>query len=662
MTEIPVGSEALLVGVTSSVPEKSWADAILIRAFEERLFQLFSEGRIFGTVHTCIGQEFSGVAFARTLEPGDLLFSNHRCHGHYLARTGDVDGLMAEIMGRETGICGGRGGSQHICAHGVFSNGVQGGIMPVSAGLAFAEKLRGSGKIVLTFIGDGTLGQGAVYETFNIVSKWDLPLLVILENNSYAQSTHQSQTLAGDIVARAEAFGIRSMHADTWDPETLAGMAAEAVEYVRRESRPLFFQVDTYRLMAHSKGDDNREKAELSHHWAIDPITRFTEAYPEQARVMREDAAARVTAAVERAELAPFTQLDAIAGQRDDASVWRRGEITGPKERVVNRIYSSLKKNMALDERILCIGEDIIGPYGGAFKVTKDLSDLFPGRVRSTPISEAAIAGIGSGLALGGFIPVCEIMFGDFLTLAADQIINHAAKFRFMYRDQVRTPLILRVPMGGKRGYGATHSQSLEKHFLGIPDTKVIAIHHRYDPALVYDRLFATVDCPTIVIENKVLYGEYVSTDAPPGFFWEYGGDEFPVTRLRSRAKPDITLVCYGGVLLDAEKAVDRLFEEHEIVAEVVCPIQIYPLDLAPVLESVRASGRLLVIEEGQLFCGFGGELIAGLRERAPELATRVGRLGAAPHAIPSCKPAELSSLPTPDSIVEYVVRTLAGE
>ena len=140
---MPVGPEALPVGVTSSVPRKSWADAILIRAFEERLFQLFSEGRIFGTVHTCIGQEFSGVAFARSLQPGDLLFSNHRCHGHYLARTGDVDGLMAEIMGRETGICGGRGGSQHICAHGVFSNGVQGGIMPVSAGLAFAEKLRG---------------------------------------------------------------------------------------------------------------------------------------------------------------------------------------------------------------------------------------------------------------------------------------------------------------------------------------------------------------------------------------------------------------------------------------------------------------------------------------------------------------------------------------
>ncbi len=129
------------------------------------------------------------MAVAEHLLPGDLIFSNHRCHGHYLARTGDVDGLMAEIMGRATGICGGRGGSQHICAHGVFSNGVQGGIAPVAAGLALAQNLTQSGHIAVCFIGDGTLGEGVLYETLNIASKWKLPLLVVLENNGYAQST-----------------------------------------------------------------------------------------------------------------------------------------------------------------------------------------------------------------------------------------------------------------------------------------------------------------------------------------------------------------------------------------------------------------------------------------------------------------------------------------
>src|SRR5215212_6583000 len=133
-----------------------WADAFLIRAFEQRLLRLLSEGRLSGTVHTCVGQELTGVAVARSLGPLDTVFSNHRCHGHYLARTRDVDGLMAEIMGRANGVCGGRGGSQHLCAPGFFSNGVLGGFVPVAAGLAMAKKLRGEGGIAVVFIGDGT--------------------------------------------------------------------------------------------------------------------------------------------------------------------------------------------------------------------------------------------------------------------------------------------------------------------------------------------------------------------------------------------------------------------------------------------------------------------------------------------------------------------------
>jgi 2-oxoisovalerate dehydrogenase E1 component len=187
-----------------------FASAALIREVEQRLLDLFAAGKLFGTVHTCIGQELTGIAIAQALQAGDIIFSNHRCHGHFLARTGNVDGLIAEIMGRQSGVCGGRGGSQHLCdvENGFFSNGVQGGIMPVAAGLAFSQQLRGQNKIGVVFIGDGTLGEGVVYETFNIAGKWALPLLIVLENNSYAQSTSQTQTLSGDILARAAAFGI----------------------------------------------------------------------------------------------------------------------------------------------------------------------------------------------------------------------------------------------------------------------------------------------------------------------------------------------------------------------------------------------------------------------------------------------------------------------
>ena len=632
-----------------------WSQAFLIRSFEQRLLKLFSEGKLFGTVHTCIGQEFTGVSVAGQLIDGDLMVSNHRCHGHYLARTGDADGLMAEVMGRITGICGGRGGSQHICAHGVYSNGIQGGMSPVSAGMALAQKLNQTGNIVVTFIGDGTLGEGTLYETMNIISKWDLPMMIVLENNLYAQSTSQTLTLAGDICARAEAFGIDSYHGSTANPRSLQKLMADAVKKVRSDSRPAFFRVDTSRLMAHSKGDDDRPKEELARYWAQDPIARFTEQFPEEAESIQRAAEEKIDRAVELALHASYAE-NGIDEELDlSAPIWRRTFVEG-KERVVTRIYQALKQHMANDGRGFILGEDIEGPYGGAFKVTKDLSLAFPGRVRNTPISEAAIIGIGNGLALAGMHPVCEIMFGDFLTLAADQIINHASKFKWMYNDQVTVPTIIRTPMGGRRGYGATHSQCLEKHFLGLPGTQVLALHPRYDPHLVYDKLFATIDRPTIVIENKTMYGEYVSHQTIQGFWVEHTDENFPTTRIRSSATPDVTLVCYGGSLHEAEKAADKLFDEHELVAEIICPIQIYPLNYRPIVDSVRSSGRLFVVEEGQSFCGFGAEVVAAVHQALAGSPLVARRLGAKPHPLASSKAAELESLPGAEAIVAGVV------
>ncbi|HEY0760675.1 MAG TPA: thiamine pyrophosphate-dependent enzyme [Acidisarcina sp.] len=637
----------------------SWLHAFLIRSFEERLLKLFSEGKLFGTVHTCIGQEFTGVALASQLIEGDLIASNHRCHGHYLARTSDVDGLMAEVMGRLTGICGGRGGSQHICAHGVFSNGVQGGMTPVSAGMALAQKLNETGNIVVAFIGDGTLGEGTLYETLNVISKWNLPLMIILENNLYAQSTSQTLTLAGDICARAEAFGITSYHGTTANPRQLQSTMARAVSQVRDEVRPAFFRIDTSRLMAHSKGDDDRPKDELAAYWAMDPITRFTAQFPEEAAALKAHTEELVTRAVEAASKAPFANNGVDEKSVQTTPPWQQTSIEG-KERMVTRIYQALKEHMTEDQRCFILGEDIEGPYGGAFKVTKDLSLTFPGRVRNTPISEAAIIGIGNGLALMGMHPVCEIMFGDFLTLAADQIINHASKFRWMYNDQVTVPVVIRTPMGGRRGYGATHSQSLEKHFLGLPGTRVLALHPRYDPHLVYQRLFATIDRPTIVIENKTMYGEYVTHETVAGFWAEHTREDFPTTRIRSSAKPDVTVVCYGGCLHEAEKAIDRLFEEHELVAEILCPIQIYPLNLGPILDSVKQSGRLFVVEEGQAFCGFGAEVVSAVHDAVSAgssgSALSSARLGAKPHPLASSKAAEQDSLPGADSILAGIL------
>ncbi len=200
------------------VNHKSLKKALLIRAVEEKFLKLFSEGKLNGTVHTCVGQEFSAIAFAGQLQKKDFIFSNHRCHGHYIAFTDDVRGLLAELLGKASGTSGGIGSSQHLCNNNFFSNGIQGGITPVAAGYALANKFKNNGDIGIVFIGDGTLGEGVLYETLNIVSKWEIPLLIVCENNFYAQSTSQTLTLAGNILDRAAAFGIKTGEGTTDDP------------------------------------------------------------------------------------------------------------------------------------------------------------------------------------------------------------------------------------------------------------------------------------------------------------------------------------------------------------------------------------------------------------------------------------------------------------
>lgn len=637
--------------------EGAYATAVLIREVEQKLLDLFAAGKLFGTVHTCIGQEMVGVAVAQALRSGDLMFSNHRCHGHFLARTGDVEGLIAEIMGKQTGVCGGRGGSQHLCnrEQGFFSNGVQGGIVPVAAGLAMSLQLRGTENIAVVFIGDGTLGEGTVYETFNVTSKWNLPLLVVLENNGYAQSTSQKQTLAGDIAARAAAFDIPARRGSTWNPDELLKLADECVGKVRRKRRPMTLIIDTYRLMAHSKGDDDRDSREVQAYWDRDPLKVFFDNNPAKANCLQNEAKKRVNGAVAKAENEPYTQHE----KKQECcnlhkTLWIATTSTSG-DRAVSSIREALRRNMQRDPRIILLGEDIESPYGGAFKVTKGLSDDFPGRVRNTPISEATIVGIGNGLALGGFLPVCEIMFGDFLTLAADQLINHASKFRYMYNDQVSVPLVVRTPMGGRRGYGPTHSQSLEKHFFGLPHTRLLALHERYDPGLIYDELLTSVDRPTIVIENKLLYGCRLGSPAPEGFILEHSDEQYPTSRLRPLDEPNVTVFCYGGMLPYVERAVADAFDERELVVEVICPTQLYPLNSWPVIESLERTHKLLVVEEGSNFAALGAELIAQVMGLAPGLLRYSRRLGAPEHPIPACGPLENNLLPNTHSIVAAI-------
>jgi acetoin:2,6-dichlorophenolindophenol oxidoreductase subunit alpha len=284
-----------------------------IRRFEESLLELFSQGKLVGTTHTYIGQEANGVGIIDHLQPErDVVFSNHRCHGHYLAFTDDAFGLLCEVMGKAPGVCGGKGGSQHLCKGNFYSNGVLGSIVPVATGIALAEKRKGTGAVSTVFLGDGTLGEGVTYESLNMASLWKLPLLFVVENNHYAQSTPVELELAGSIPARAAAFGIETAELDTTDVEQIHGAAGRAVARVRETGEPFFLVLDTYRFSPHSKGDDNRDPAEIEKRRERDPL-KIAGARLDQAErdAIEERCEQRLLETIAAAEQAPAASAEA---------------------------------------------------------------------------------------------------------------------------------------------------------------------------------------------------------------------------------------------------------------------------------------------------------------------------------------------------------------
>jgi TPP-dependent pyruvate/acetoin dehydrogenase alpha subunit len=246
---------------------------LLIRRFEEHLLIEFSTGKLVGTTHAYIGQEADAAGIFSVTDPDDVVFSNHRCHGHFLAYGGDAYRLAAELMGRATGLVGGRGGSQHIHWRNFYSNGIQGGIVPVATGMALAEKVHKTGKIVIVFIGDGTLGEGALYESLNMAALWKLPLLFVLEDNHYAQTTPVEKGVAGSMSGRFAAFGIPVWERDTADVLEVRSAARNAISAVRNGIRPASLILHTHRFSAHSKGDDMRPPEELTRIRQFDPLT-----------------------------------------------------------------------------------------------------------------------------------------------------------------------------------------------------------------------------------------------------------------------------------------------------------------------------------------------------------------------------------------------------
>lgn len=648
--------------------KKEIESAIKIRVLESELLNLFSKGLLNGTVHTCVGQEMIGVMVSKYLVKDDFVVSNHRGHGHYLARTGDYKGLLAEIMGRSSGCSGGVGGSQHLVNDNYLSNGIQGGMAPIAAGVALSNKVNKINSISVVYIGDGTLGQGVLYETFNICANWDLPVVFVLEDNKYAQSTSSRQTFSGSKKFRAEGFGLEYFNVCSNNIEDLDEITNKAISFARDKKKPVLLHIDTYRLNSHSKGDDNRSFEEVDVNKQKDLLNHIKTLTPDYFQEYYKKSQKEIDIIIDEVLLEP--KLSSSSFLMDIPYLVsiksKLIELEGKqknKKRINEEVHDGIRAVFESDSSFL-LGEDIEYtnqytkiPYGGAFKVSNNLSIDYPDRVKNTPISEQAITGIATGLALKGNKSIVEIMFGDFTTLIVDQLQQHASKFKKMYADKVHCPVIVRTPMGGGRGYGPTHSQSLESLFYSILGLRIVALNKYSSSRDLLINICKESKEPTLLIENKTLYTQKRCDHQEIfGYLIENTDDSFPQTLIRPiEQSPHITLMCYGGTATMV-KDVLEILAQNDFFVEVIIPTSLKPFNTYQLEMSLERTGKMLTIEEGNKFGGILGSISLNMHEQG----LKFGYSSLSTQSILSCAiDAEMDALPSVNAIVEKCLEVL---
>ena len=660
-----------------------YEDMLRIRFFEERIRDdLGPRGLIRGSTHLYIGQEAVGVGCMHALQPEDYVLSTHRGHGHALARGCDPEQTFAEILGRKTGQCQGKGGSMHIADMGlsfIGENPVVAGNSTIAAGVAWACKLQQNGRLVAAFNGEGAVNNGAFHEALNMAALWDLPVVFLVENNLYAISVPLDKSASiRDLHHRAEAYGMPGKNVNGMDAVAVYQATKEAAELAREQSRPSLLVFDCYRFEGHYLMETGRYRSVdevVQYRREHDPI-HIVEAGLLEDCILDVDEVAgyrlrirqEIEEACERAKQAPWpdeqeTLTDVYvsvpgplasperAGTRGEAQETGAGKAPEePRTREVvfaQAIRTALAEELKRDERVLVYGEDV-GVYGSVYGVTKGLQREFgEERVRDTPISESAIAGMAVGAALMGMRPVAEIMYCDFLTQASDNIVNQGAKLRYMSGGQMSVPMVIRTPGGGGKGNAAQHSQCLEAWMAHIPGLKVVMPSVPRDARGLLKAAIRDPD-PVVFIEHKDLYFTKGPMPVEEEVIALGVGDI-------KREGDACTVVAWSKTLLYALEAADKLAEDG-IHIEVVDPRTLQPLDIQLIEQSVRKTRRLLVAHEAVEFGGFGAEIAAQIVQRCwGDLQAPPARLGARFCPLPFSEPLEHHALPQPDDIVAAV-------
>jgi len=525
-------------------------------------------------------------------------------------------------------------------------------------------KVRKTDQVVACFFGDDATSEGMFHESINLAAVWDLPVIFVCENNLYGQFTpYAKHSKVPDVAEKARAYGIPGVIVDGNDVMAVKAATEKAAERARAGKGPILIECKTYRWRGHYEGDvyPYRSEDEIEEWKKRCPIATF------RAKLIAEGVAGEreldeidhsvdeaVKAAIRFAEESPAP--DPLSVQENvfcaESLPDAQPSADGAEETTYAfAIQQTLRDEMARDASVVILGEDVTT---GVFGVTMGLVAQFgEDRVLDTPISENVIAGASVGAAMTGLRPVAEIEFSDFLTCCMDPIINQAAKLRFMTGGQVKVPLVIRTNSGAGFSAAAQHSQSLEAIFMHVPGLIVAAPSTPRDAKGLLAAAIRS-DNPVLFFENKALY--FTSGEVPVGeFLIPFGKADI------KRAGKDATLVALSAMVPKALAVADKL-QQEDISVEVIDPRTIVPLDKEAIIESVKKTGRLVIVEEGCLTGGFGAEVAAFVGKEAFDyLDAPIERVAALDTPVPFAPLLEQTVIPSEERI-EQAIRTVLGE
>ena len=599
---------------------------------------------------------------------------------------------IAELFGKEDGYCKGRGGGMHIADFRIGhlgANAIVGGGVPIAAGAAMAERYKGNDKVVCCFAGDGAYANGVVLESLNWASqaqwtnhlaqarKYGLPIVFVIENNHYGMTGRADDEVMGvaKLVRRGAGFADNNMHAEVvngMDVLAVRDSLNRAGDICREGNGPVLLEVDTYRYYGHSLSDPRKEyrtKGEEESWKELDAIETYKkqlldagvlddEGIQELEKKVADRNARMAVEASESADPAAEdvlkymytdTVADTVPEDNQKVEIIEDPPATERDDEGLMLYRDAVKEafveEMKRDNRVIFYGEDV-ADYGNAFKVTKGLLETFGrDRVFNSPISEACICGTAVGASMVGLRPVVELMYMDFALMASDQISNQAAKWHYMSGAQTEVPLVVRASVGGGKGYGGQHSQTLESIFAHIPGMYVIYPATPYDAKGLLKSAIRDNN-PIMFVESQLLYSS--KGEVPEEEYTLPIG----VADIKRRGD-DVTLVAWGPAVLDTVKAADRMAKEENISAEVIDIRSLIPLDMDTILRSLEKTGRCVVISQAVDVGSYTGNIAARIMESGFDyLDAPVLRVGAKNGIAPQSHILEAEFMPDEDDII----------